>query len=114
MNKFQFLYIIFLIFISGCSALNQPKFQKKPNVKEFVISKYGNPNTIENKNEIEIWKYESEKILKNNRKIVFRDNQIIIHEKELKPLPLALKSIVLYGGTILVGIGATALILGHM
>jgi hypothetical protein len=52
--------------------------------------------------------------LKNNRKIVFRDNQIIIHEKELKPLPFALKSIVLYGGTILVGIGATALMLGHM
>lgn len=114
MNKSQSLFVILLILLSGCSALNQPKFQKKPNLKEFVISKYGNPNSIENKNQIEIWKYKSEKILKNNRKIVFRDNQIIIHEKELKPLPLALKSIVLYGGTILVGIGATALMLGHV
>ena len=114
MKKFQFLCVVILFFLCGCSALNQPKFQKQSNVKEFVISKYGNPNTIENKNEVEVWEYKSEKILKNNRKIVFRDNKIITHEKELKPLPLALKSVLFYGGGILVGIGAIALMLGHI
>ena len=114
MNKFQFLCAIILVFLSGCSALNQPKFQKKSNIKEFVISKYGNPNTIENKNKVEIWKYNSEKVLKNNRKIVFRGNKIITHEKELKPFPLALKSVLFYGGGILVGIGTIALMLGHI
>ena len=113
MKKLILLFFI-LIFISSCSALNQPKFQNQSNVKEFVISKYGNPNTIENKNEVQVWEYKSEKILKNNRKIVFRDNKIITHEKELKPLPLALKSVLFYGGGILVGIGAIALMLGHI
>ena len=59
------LLLFILLVFSSCSNLKHSKFKKKSNVKEFVISKYGKPNIIENNEELEVWKYESNSSLKN-------------------------------------------------
>ena len=119
-NLILILLFIPLVFTS-CSSLKQPKFKKKFNVKEFVISKYGKPNIIHNKEEDmpnmygdEVWKYESDKILKNNRTIVFKENKIIYHQKKLKPISFVVTNLLGYGATILTVFGLIAAMLGHI
>jgi hypothetical protein len=119
-NLILILLFIPLVFTS-CSNLKHPKFKKKSNVKEFVISKYGKPNIIHNKEEDmpnmygdEVWKYESDKILKNNRTIVFKENKIIYHQKKLKPISFVVINSLGYGATILTVFGLIAAMLGHI
>jgi hypothetical protein len=114
MKKLLLLLLFILLVFSSCSNLKHSKFKKKSNVKEFVISKYGKPNIIENKEELEVWKYESTRSLKNNRTIVFNENKIISHQKKLKPIPFVIINTLGYGTTILVGFGLIAVMLGHI
>ena len=79
-----------------------------------MISKYGKPNIIENNEELEVWKYESNRSLKNNRTIIFNENKIISHQKKLKPIPFVIINTLGYGTTILVGFGLIAVMLGHV
>ena len=113
MKKLILLLMFIPLICTSCSNLKHSKFKKKSNVKEFVISKYGKPNIIENKEEFEVWKYESDRILKNNRTIVFKENKIISHQKKLKPIPFVITNALGYGATILAGFGLIAGMLGH-
>ena len=114
MNRIIILLIFIPLIFSSCSNLKHSKFKKKSNAKEFVISKYGKPNIIENNEELEVWKYESDKRLKNNRTIVFNENKIISHQKKLKPIPFVITNALGYGATILAGFGLIAVLLGHV
>jgi hypothetical protein len=83
--------------------LDLPKWKKTSNLKEFVISKYGEPNLIENQDEFQVWKYESNNILKNNRTIVFKENIIISHKKKLKTVPFIVTNLLMsYVGGIVI------------
>ena len=114
MKKLLLLLLFIPLVFTSCSSLKYPKFKKKSNVKEFVISKYGKPNIIEKKVKLEVWKYESDKSLKNNRTIVFKENKIISHQKELKPIPFVITNALGYGAIILAGFGLIAVMLGHI
>ena len=112
---------------TNCSNLNQSKFKKKYNVKEFVISKYGEPSKVETiKNrlkrgltvrpeEYEIWSYHYSSQIKNNRKVVF-DNlgKIISNQKELKLIPFIMTNLLGYIAVILTGFGLIAIMFGHI
>ena len=86
MKKSLLLLLYIPIIFTGCFSLKQSKFKNKSNIKEFIISKYGKPNIIEYKdyNEREVWKYESNNILKNNRIVIFEENKIISNQKKIK------------------------------
>tara|TARA_B110000908_G_C9805761_1_gene250627 strand:- start:28 stop:480 length:453 start_codon:yes stop_codon:yes gene_type:complete len=101
MKKLQILLLLIPLLFTSCSTLNLPKWEKTSNLKEFVISKYGEPNVIENKDEFQVWKYESNNILKNNRTIVFKENIIISHKKKLKKIPFIVTNLLMsYAGGI--------------
>ena len=103
MKKLILLLLFIPLVFTSCSTLDLPKWKKTSNLKEFVISKYGEPNVIENKDEFQVWKYESNNILKNNRTIVFKENIIISHKKKLKKIPFIVTNLVIsYAGGIVV------------
>ena len=103
MKKLILLLLFIPLVFTSCSTLDLPKWKKTSNLKEFVISKYGEPNLIENKDEFQVWKYESNNILKNNRTIVFKENIIISHRKKLKKVPFIVTNLVIsYVGGIVV------------
>ena len=103
MKKLLLLLLFIPLVFTSCSTLDLPKWKETSNLKEFVISKYGEPNLIENKDEFQVWKYESNNILKNNRTIVFKENIIISHRKKLKKVPFIVTNLVIsYVGGIVV------------
>jgi len=115
MKKLLLLLLFIPIIFTGCFSLKQSKFKNKSNIKEFIISKYGKPNIIEYKdyNEREVWKYESNNILKNNRIVIFEENKIISNQKKLKPISFVITNVFIYVGVILTGFGLIAFALGH-
>ena len=103
MKKLLLLLLFIPLVFTGCSTLDLPKWKKTSNLKEFVISKYGEPNLIENQDEFQVWKYESNNILKNNRTIVFKENIIISHKKKLKTVPFIVTNLLMsYVGGIVI------------
>ena len=107
--KNTFLISLILLLVSSCaSTINQSKFQNYEDVKAKVISKYGQPTEVEKTASVETWNYEYKSVLKNNRRVVFgENNKIIQNEKYLKPVPYALRYGFIYGVVpTAVGIGA--------
>ena len=103
MKKLILLLLFIPLVFTSCSTLDLPKWKKTSNLKEFVISKYGEPNLIENQDEFQVWKYESNNILKNNRTIVFKENIIISHKKKLKTVPFIVTNLLMsYVGGIVI------------
>jgi len=103
MKKLILLLLFIPLVFTSCSTLDLPKWKETSNLKEFVISKYGEPNLIENQDEFQVWKYESNNILKNNRTIVFKENIIISHRKKLKKIPFIVTNLLIsYAGGIVV------------
>ena len=119
MKKLILLLLFIPLVFTSCSTLDLPKWKKTSNLKEFVISKYGEPNLIENQDEFQVWKYESNNILKNNRTIVFKENIIISHKKKLKKIPFIVTNLVIsYAGGIVIselfGISEASFIIAPM
>ena len=109
MKKLLLLLLFILLVFSSCSNLKHSKFKKNSNVKEFVISKYGKPNIIENNEELEVWKYESNRSLKNNRTIVFNENEIYdVKVRKFSIIKLATGIVGTYGAFVVIGILALA------
>ena len=103
MKKILLILLFIPLVFTSCSTLDLPKWKKTSNLKEFVISKYGEPNLMENQDEFQVWKYESNNILKNNRTIVFKENIIISHKKKLKTVPFIVTNLLMsYVGGIVV------------
>ncbi|MDB4093561.1 hypothetical protein N9543_04490 [Flavobacteriaceae bacterium] len=103
MKKLLLLLLFIPLVFTSCSTLDLPKWKKTSNLKEFVISKYGEPNLMENQDEFQVWKYESNNILKNNRTIVFKENIIISHKKKLKTVPFIVTNLLMsYVGGIVI------------
>ena len=103
MKKLLLLLLFIPLVFTSCSTLDLPKWKKTSNLKEFVISKYGEPNLVENQDEFQVWKYESNNILKNNRTIVFKENIIISHKKKLKTVPFIVTNLLMsYVGGIVI------------
>ena len=114
MKKLILLLLFIPYIFTSCSNLKHSKFKKKSNVKEFVISKYGEPNIIYNNEKLEVWKYESDNSIKNNRTIVFKEKKIISNQIKLKPIPYVITNVLGYAATVLAAMGLIAIGFGHI
>ena len=87
MKKLILLSFVILFTSYNCSpTINRPLFAKSMNAKELILSKHGNPSTIENQLGKEKWTYNYSSKFKSNRTVVF-DNygKIITNKKHYKP-----------------------------
>ena len=116
MKKTLLLLFVALFAFAGCSTINQSKFLKSNNAKETIVLKYGQADKIENKGEFEIWEYEYKSALKSDRKVIFdENNNIVLNEKHLKPIPYVFRYTVLYGVLpITIAVGMLGLLFGSL
>ena len=86
MKKILSISLALLVLFSSCATIIQPKFKKKANHKELIAFKYGKADTIQIKNDSEIWSYNKSNFTKSSRKVIFNNqDKIISNKKNLSP-----------------------------
>ena len=65
MKKYLSFSLAILILFTSCGTVNQPKFKKKLNHKELILSKYGKSTLIQTEDNDVTWIYNNSNFLKS-------------------------------------------------
>ena len=87
MKKYLSFSLAILILFTSCGTVNQPKFKKKLNHKELILSKYGKSTLIQTEDNDVTWIYNNSNFLKSKRKVIFNNESRIISNKKTLSTP---------------------------